>query len=344
MSAPLTNFKKLAYSLFWIALGFSLFVIFPLSVLKIISNNKLKRWVSIFIFLIFLFSIPYLRTPYLLNLIPWMDFLRPLPLFAIGIIFFTSIRLRYNLSSKRVSINILFVHVFAWFSFILLFKTFLKATVYHYGFALAMPATLLSIYIMTSYLTNRVGEYFQNPFAARLFSISMITVFSFGHIDLSSSLYNLKAFNIGDEKNKIITWGTEVSEKGVIFSQALKKIEGIIKPNQTFIALPEGVMLNFLTKRKNPTPYINFMPPELIIFGEDEIVESFKKSSPDFFIFVDKDTSIYGYKYFGKEYGTKIYQWVLENYKELMTIGNEPLSGNGFGIKILKRIDRPLKI
>lgn len=342
-NTPLANFKKLTFSLFWIALGFSLFVISPLFVLKNIRNNKLKMLVTLLIFLIFLFSIPYFRTPYLINLIPWMDLLRPLPLFAIGIILFTSIRLRYYLSSKRISLNILFIHVFAWFSFILLLKIFLKATVYHYGFALAMPATLLSIYIMMSYLTNRVGEYFQNHFATRLFSILMIIVFSFVHVDLSSSLYKLKAFKVGDGQNKMVTWIPEVSEKGPIFNQALESIESIIKKEQTFIALPEGVMLNFLTKRKNPTPYINFMPPELIIFGEDEIVDSFKRYSPDFFIFIDKDTSVYGYKYFGKDYGTKIYQWVLVNYKELMTIGHEPFSGKGFGIKILKRIDRPLK-
>ena len=37
-------------------------------------------------------------------------------------------------------------------------------------------------------------------------------------------------------------------------------------------------MVNYLARRVNPTPYINFMPPELIMFGEENMVAAFRSS------------------------------------------------------------------
>ena len=37
---------------------------------------------------------------------------------------------------------------------------------------------------------------------------------------------------------------------------------------ETALVVPEGVMINYLARTPNPTPFLNFMPPEAIIFGD----------------------------------------------------------------------------
>lgn len=332
MDRPFLNLKKLISSLAWISAGFFLFLVIPLYLLNKIINKKIKIFFITLIIITMFFSIPYLR-----NFVPWMQLLRPLPLIIIGVILYVFMKLLFHFRTGKCLLNFILLHTFAWFSFILLLKIILNVHVYHYGFALAMPATLLSIFIILSPLSNKIGEKFRNKEAARLLSVALIIVFILLHIDFSSSLYNLKSYSIGSGENRIITWNPEISAKGVILNKTFKKIEELIKPEETFLVLPEGIMLNFLTKRKNPTPYINFMPPELIIFDEEQIINSFKNSSPDFIILIDKNLSVFGYKYFGKDYGEKIYQWVIENYTPIVTIGNEPFSGEGFGIKLFKK-------
>jgi hypothetical protein len=102
--------------------------------------------------------------------------------------------------------------------------------------------------------------------------------------------------------------------------------------------LPEGVMLNVLAGSANPTPYVNFMPPELLLFGEERIVAAFEAAPPDWIFLVHKDTSEYGYSLFGPDYGTKLATWVQTRYTPVRQFGQPPLTpGTAFGIQLMKR-------
>src|SRR5262249_15789634 len=98
-----------------------------------------------------------------------------------------------------------------------------------------------------------------------------------------------------------------------------------------------GVMLNYLCRRVNPTPFINFMPPELIMFGEGKIVNAFEAHPPEYVIVANKQTEEYGLLYFGRDYGRKVHQWIMENYTEVKLWGERPLQSPAFGILLLKR-------
>ena len=111
-----------------------------------------------------------------------------------------------------------------------------------------------------------------------------------------------------------------------------------MEPEETLVVLPEGIMVNYLIRRENPTPYINFMPPEMILFGGGPILQSLKREAPDYIAFVHKKTVMYGYPFFGRDYGQQIYRWVNDNYYAIRRIGMRPFRDDTvFGIVILKR-------
>jgi hypothetical protein len=108
---------------------------------------------------------------------------------------------------------------------------------------------------------------------------------------------------------------------------------------ETFIVVPEGVTLNYLTRRNNPSRYYSFIPFEVELYGEENIIADFKSNPPDYFIIVHRNTNEFGVGYFGRNdgYGLKIAEWIYGNYEPVGIIGYEPLKDGKFGIIIMKR-------
>lgn len=50
---------------------------------------------------------------------------------------------------------------------------------------------------------------------------------------------------------------------------------------ETLVVLPEGISLNFYLRSESPMPYTNFMPPELIILGAENILADLNSEPPD---------------------------------------------------------------
>ena len=82
------------------------------------------------------------------------------------------------------------------------------------------------------------------------------------------------------------------------------------------------------------------MPPELLIYGEERILEDFRTAPPDYIAIVHKDTTEYGFPLFGQDYAENLYAWIEQNYSRVHRTGKAPLvQVSQFGIDLLKRND-----
>ena len=77
----------------------------------------------------------------------------------------------------------------------------------------------------------------------------------------------------------------------------------------------------------------------MMLFGERNVLESFRSHPPDLVVFTDEDTSEYGLGRIGQDYGRQLGDWIRQNYRPLKggLIGATPLSDKGFGILLLER-------
>ncbi|HUN80674.1 MAG TPA: hypothetical protein VMV81_04115, partial [Phycisphaerae bacterium] len=76
---------------------------------------------------------------------------------------------------------------------------------------------------------------------------------------------------------------------------------------------------------------------DLIIFGEESAFKSLRDHPPDWIVLVHKDTSEFGFRFFGTDYGREIMDWVRVHYSEVGTIGHRPLESKEYGIMFLKK-------
>jgi hypothetical protein len=215
-------------------------------------------------------------------------------------------------------------------------KILLNARVYHYGFALAMPATLVVIVALVDWVPGLIDRWGGRGASLRLFSLAFLTVAVMLHLSVMHHWLAQKTHVVGSGADAFLA-----DERGPVVNQALAEIDRRFPPGATLSVFPDGPMLNFLSRRIDPVPHLNMTPLTLAIFGEDNIVASFEAHSPDVVALVHLDTSEYGTRFFGHDYAQRLYAWVRRNYREIAVFGARPLRDERFGIALLERIHGP---
>lgn len=274
-----------------------------------------------------------------IDTIPWFQVLRPLPLILLIILIYQfSIIFNSQSSSEKLK-GVLNVTI-TLFSLILLLKIIFNSRVYHYGFALALPGTLIVTKHILFDLPN-LGSRFSKT--SRLLKYSILVflfAFIFVHVKESSSHYVKKVFPIGQEADTLYVYGPGKHPAFLIFQMALDHINLNFKPDDNFSVLPMGGMLNFLSKRKSPIKYTIMDPVTLERINDADVLKALKSTPPDYLVIIGMEFSEFGYSKFGIGFGETIYQWVKENYQRGKLFGNDPVDGEGFGILFYKHNQR----
>ncbi|MCE9593199.1 MAG: glycosyltransferase family 39 protein [Planctomycetes bacterium] len=261
--------------------------------------------------------------------IHWLGAARPLPLALAALLIVSCFALRDPAKQERAASRI----AFASFAFVLLLKMILNARVQHYGFALALPAIALvvawTVHDLPAFVARRGGS----ASIARSFALGLLALVVAAHLEISNARFAKKTVAVGEGADRFLA-----DVRGEYLNQALAVLAKD-DPKSTLAVFPEGVMANFLLRRRNPTPFVNFMPPELLLFGEAKIVDAFRAAPPDRVLLVHKDTSEYGFALFGADYGRELATWISANYRPLGgPFGDPPLTPSArFGVQILTR-------
>jgi hypothetical protein len=234
------------------------------------------------------------------------------------------------------------VPAIAWavFSFLLLTKVLLNVRISHYGFVLALPATLLLVatlvWAIPALLASRLGS--GAPARAILTGVILAAVVFF--LRWSSALYATKIQPVGEGGDVMFAGDPRRDPRGYAVALAADRLRARMPPDATLMALPEGVILNYWLKRPNPTRNIYFVPWSLAFAGgEARVLEDMQAHPPDFIAVIHRESDEYGVGYFGADpsYGHQIMEWIRRDYERFDRLGGEPLTDGQFGILLLQR-------
>ena len=198
--------------------------------------------------------------------------------------------------------------VFSVFSLLLLLKIALHVQFYHYGFALAAPALVLTVVVFVGAIPSAIDRAGGCGAIARGAAIGAIAV--------TIGIYVRHEFRQTPIKTTLVGSGPDAfyadPRKGEPFNRALAVLDRL-PPDATLAVVPEGAMVNYLSHRPNPTPYIVLMPPEVTMFGAQKIAQSFGEHPPNYVLLMQSDLSDYGYRAF-PDYAKPIADWFTSNY------------------------------
>lgn len=245
---------------------------------------------------------------------------------------------------KQLEAPQIFPLLWSVFGLVLLAKLGLFPRVWHYGFALAMPAFVSSIYLLFRLLPVLLEKRFGVPAGQFRIVVGAVLLIGFANLfDQSQLLYDRKKLPLGtgsDEITTYLTTDTNQGEKSQAIYAAVLWTEKYMPSDATLAILPEGITLNYLTRHVNPSGGLDWNPTMFTVFGQDTMTAAVENHVPDYIFLVEWDSSEFKVGYFGSspEYGKALMDWIHKNYKTQVLIGNEPLKDGRFGIKILKHI------
>ncbi len=256
--------------------------------------------------------------------IPWVEAMRPLPLVLL-------VLLGIDLPRLRTERSLVLRAALAVLSLVLLLKMLLYARVWHYGFVLGMPATLTVVGALLCWIPARLPG--RAPLIFRVGAAGLLASALVGHLALLADERRAKTVPVGGGRDAF--WAD--AERGEVVRVTQARIETLLGKDQTLAVLPDGVMLNYLTRRRNSTPYIIGNPADVAMFGEAEMLRAYASAPPDWIALVACDTTIYGFPYFGRDYARSLAAWMDRNYVLAEVIGAPPFTGQGFGVALLRR-------
>ncbi len=235
--------------------------------------------------------------------------------------------------------SVVFMVLWTVLSMVLLFKLGLYPRIWHYGFVLAMPAFLTAIHLLLRLLPEFLERWAVPPNWWRgLACLLLLTGFT-QCILASKHVYQYKTVPVAEGADKLWTFQAESQPTGALMGQALSWMQTHTPADSTVAVLPAGVMLNYMLRRSNPTPYLRWNPPELSVFGQANMNRAIQQTSPDYIILLGVDTSEFGVKFFGDtdSFGRELLRWIYHSYQPVCLIGHDWSKDGEFGIKILKR-------
>ena len=222
---------------------------------------------------------------------------------------------------------------FSLYALALLAKMVLNARIGMYGFALALPATVLVVAASLAWIPAWVGRRGGSAALARGSLGGLLLAGVIAHLAIMHGHVGRATVPLGSGRDALLA-----DLRGVVLGQALAEVEQRTREGDTVVVRPEGVMLNYLARRATGVRYINYMPPELLMFGEDRIVADLAANPPDLVVWIAKSTREYGVPQFGRDYGARLWSWVTERYRPVWSLQDPRIlldRGFPFGAQVL---------
>lgn len=286
--------------------------------------------------IVLILMVPLLTVAYAVD---WIDCGYSLPLISLvccALIYWN----RHTLARQHK-----FVFPLLWtvFGLMMLSKLGFFPRIWHYGFILAMPAFVTAIYCVLWLIPVTLEKKWR--VRTFLFRTAVSIVLMLGFVSLfrqSEENYLKQNISVGAGNNQMLA-SEFFLDHAKEFNAALDWIQRNVPKNATLAAVPEGASINFLAGRINPTPCIFWDHNVIAVFGEATMNAAFEQSPPDYVVIIDRNFGTLDPTPFGSPgYDQDVMRWIQQNYQTQILIGHEPLKNEGFGIKILKRLNKPL--
>lgn len=189
----------------------------------------------------------------------------------------------------------------------MLARMILRARIDHFGFFQAAFAGMTVAAVMVSEIPRWTGTGLWGRRLAALGSLIVLGLACAPFVAQSALIRADQTQPVAAGRDRFYAFDPAVDETGLLVNWAVERLRAI-PPQATLQVLPEGVMINYLSRRQRPLPDI--------FSQEDLYVQQLARTPPDYVILLTRDLREYGLTQFGApgHLGDKIVPWLRENY------------------------------
>lgn len=267
--------------------------------------------------------------------INWLDSGATLPALCVVLLALLWHRMRRSPADETV----FFPLVWSVFALLLLMKEGLLPRLWQIGFTLAMPASVCAIFLLGWELPRFLEEKYAVPARSmRLFAFLVFLAAITSLVHTSLRFYQAKHLPVGNGTDVIIAFGpTGNAVEARTMNQALGWIKTNMPPTASLAAIPEGVMLNYLSRHTSSIPCVDWNPAMLAVYGATNMNAALEAHPPDYIALVEWQPYEFDEGEFGStNYAADTLAWIRNNYTHQALFGSKPLLNGLFGIELLK--------
>jgi hypothetical protein len=197
------------------------------------------------------------------------------------------------------------------FAGVLVAKMGLKAYVYHYGFALALPGTVVLICLVAEELPRWIEQHGGSGRVLRAIGLAAWITAIAAMLRVDNRRWSADT--------TVVAAGTPDEFRGDDRAAGIvdlcHRVTMFVPPGGSLVVLPQGLMVNYLTRRITPNRTINFMPPEVLAAGEQNVLAGFKAHPPDAIVLTPAVIHDGNFTLDDRDpYGADTLRWVRANY------------------------------
>ena len=211
----------------------------------------------------------------------------------------------------------------------ILLKTLFNVRYEHYGFAVNFVAFVFLL--ATAWDGSRAYGLLLRP----LLLGSVLAVAIKLPVHAHQDFWRHKTEVVQSGHDKLLTYAGDRSLADTV-NMVLKRVP----PDATLSVWPEGIIINYLARRRTSVRDTVLLPFTFSVRGEETPLAEFKASPPDFVILRNRDVWEFGKTGFGIDYAKPLFAWLEANYVKRDQYGVVPFSQNQVGMILYERAGR----
>jgi hypothetical protein len=262
----------------------------------------------------------------------WFWVGRCLPLLTVMIVILTGGRLLWEWrQNRKVEAAAAMQWMLALLAAAMLARMALFARVYHFGFFQAAPAGMALAAVMAAEIPRWTGRGRAGPVLSAACGLFVLTL---GCVSIAAKSNAIRADQtqpVGSEADRFYASNRQVNPIGTLVDWVAKRLAA--DPPGTLLVLPDGLSINFLTRRSSVMPNVGGG-------GADELrMEELRQSPPEYVVLISLDLAEHGIRQYGApgNPGYLLLKWAKQNYTVEASWG-DPFSGTNLkGATILRR-------
>jgi hypothetical protein len=228
---------------------------------------------------------------------------------------------------------------FCVFALALLGKILLWPRIPQFGFVLALPAAMIFLALAADGFPEWLGRLGPERRAfARASTIVLVLACCASHVARSEAIYAHKTFAVGGGADRFWGYAPDFLDADQRIVQAMAALQTRSGPQSTLAVVPQGIMVNYLLRRENPTRFTILSTTEWAAYGEAAVVEDFQRHRPREILWVSVEPDDFGVGRFGTDprYGQAFSAWVRQAYSAVWRVGGDPLEDGPYGVALFE--------